>query len=84
MNCFNCRLSIMTSPTFMDGEYVDLFWRNSKVAEGKVYPSRKVLHCNKIRSNFFVVNVQNFLNGEVLLSCPSEEIKTSEDPHCRM
>jgi len=56
----------------MDGEYVELLWRNSKVAEGKVYPSRKQMHCNDIRSDCFVVNARNVLNGDVPLSCLDE------------
>ena len=78
MNFLNCRLSIMIPTTFMDGEYVDLFCRNTKVSEGKVYPSRKVLHCNKIRSDYFVVAVQNVQNGEVPLSYLNKELKTLE------
>ena len=70
------------SPSFVDGEDIDLFWRNSKVAEGKLYPSWKVLHCDKIRSDCFVVSVQNFINGEVPLSCPNEEPNTLEETHC--
>ena len=81
MNFLNYRLSIMTSPTFVDGGFVDLFWRNSNVTGGKVYPSRKVLHCNKIKSNYFVINVQN---GEVPLSCPNEELRALGDTSCAM
>ena len=63
----------MASPTFVNGEYVDLFWRKSKVAKGtKVYQSRNVIHRKKVRSNFFVVKFENVLNGEVPLACPKE------------
>ena len=72
MNCLNCRFPIMTSLAFMDGEYVDLFWRISKVVEHKVYPSRKVVHCKKFISNCFVVKFEYFLDGEVQLACPKE------------
>ena len=76
MNYVNCRWSIMTSPILVGREYVELFWINSKVVEGKVYPSRKVVHCNKVRYNYFVFKFDNVLNGEIPLSSPNEETKT--------
>ena len=43
-----------------------------------------MLHCNKIKFDWFVFNVLNVLNGEVPLSYPNEELKTLEDTRCVM
>ncbi|KAH9296529.1 hypothetical protein KI387_040117, partial [Taxus chinensis] len=64
---------------FVEDDHVELFSKGTKVVEGRVYPSRKTLHCKDVGRGFVVVSVNIVLDGRVKFPFLVDEFETLVD-----